>query len=166
MLTEADRHRAAEEILRAERERRAIPQLSKTFPKMEIEDAYRVQELWAEDRIAKGARITGHKIGLTSRAMQMASKITEPDYGRILDDALFNDGARIRADQFLKPRLEVELAFVMGSDLEGPNCRLYDVMRAWFLHWRLSTTARRRHARSSTRSQITRPSAPWSLEVA
>jgi 2-oxo-hept-3-ene-1,7-dioate hydratase len=130
MLTEADRHRAAEEILRAERERRAIPQLSKTFPKMEIEDAYRVQELWAEDRIAMGARITGHKIGLTSRAMQMASKITEPDYGRILDDALFNDGARIRADQFLKPRLEVELAFVMGSDLEGPNCRLYDVMRA------------------------------------
>ena len=99
MVTEADRHRAAEEILRAERERRAIPQLSKTFPKMEIEDAYRVQELWAEDRIAMGARITGHKIGLTSRAMQMASKITEPDYGCILDDAWFNDGAGIRADQ-------------------------------------------------------------------
>jgi 2-oxo-hept-3-ene-1,7-dioate hydratase len=98
MLTEAQRHRAAEEILRAERERKAIPQLSKTFPNMEIEDAYRVQELWAEERIAKGATIAGHKIGLTSRAMQIASKMTEPDFGRILDDALFNDGARIRAD--------------------------------------------------------------------
>jgi 2-keto-4-pentenoate hydratase len=78
MLTEAERHRAAEEMLRAERERKAVPRLSKTFPNMEIEDAYRVQELWGEARIAKGARIAGHKIGLTSRAMQMASKMTSP----------------------------------------------------------------------------------------
>ena len=81
MLTEEERRRAAEDILRAETERKAIPQLSRTFPNMEIEDAYRVQDLWAEARIAKGARMVGHKIGLTSRAMQMASKMTEPDYG-------------------------------------------------------------------------------------
>jgi len=130
MLTEEERRRAAEDILRAEHERKAIPQLSRTFPKMEIEDAYRVQDLWAEGRITKGARMVGHKIGLTSRAMQMASKMTEPDYGRILDDALYNDGARIRADAFLKPRLEVELAFVMGQDLVGPGIQVYDVMRA------------------------------------
>src|SRR6478609_10036683 len=74
--------------------------------------------------------MVGHKIGLTSRAMQMASKMTEPDYGRILDDALYNDGARIKADLFIKPRLEVELAFIMGEDLSGPACRIYDVMRA------------------------------------
>jgi 2-oxo-hept-3-ene-1,7-dioate hydratase len=116
MLTEAERHRAAEEMLRAERERKAVPRLSKTFPNMEIEDAYRVQELWAEQRIAKGARIAGHKIGLTSRAMQMASKMTEPDYGRIYDDAIYNDGAQISTGRFLKPRLEVELAFVMRED--------------------------------------------------
>jgi 2-oxo-hept-3-ene-1,7-dioate hydratase len=130
MLTEDERRRAADDILRAERERKAIPQLSRTFPAMEIEDAYRVQDLWAESRVAAGARVVGHKIGLTSRAMQMASKMTEPDYGRILDDALYNDGAQIRADNFLKPRLEVELAFVMGTDLEGPAVRIYDVMRA------------------------------------
>ncbi|WP_114945305.1 2-oxo-hept-4-ene-1,7-dioate hydratase [Microvirga calopogonii] len=130
MLTEDERRRAAEEILRAERERVPIQQLSRTFPNMEIEDAYRVQDLWAEARIAKGARVIGHKIGLTSRAMQMASKITEPDYGRILDDAMYNDGAQIRADLFLKPRLEVELAFIMGEDLEGPGIRTYDVLRA------------------------------------
>ena len=74
--------------------------------------------------------MVGHKIGLTSRAMQIASKMTEPDYGRILDDALYNDGARIRADDFIKPRLEVELAFVMGADLSGPGARVYDVLRA------------------------------------
>jgi 2-oxo-hept-3-ene-1,7-dioate hydratase len=130
MLTEEERRRAADELLRAERERKAIPQLSRTFPNMEIEDAYRIQDLWAQARIAKGARLVGHKIGLTSRAMQMASKMTEPDYGRILDDALYNDGAQIRADDFLKPRLEVELAFVMGEDLQGPGARVYDVLRA------------------------------------
>lgn len=130
MLTEDERRRGAEEILRAEREGKPVPQLSRTFPGMEIEDAYRVQDLWAQARIDKGARVVGHKIGLTSRAMQMASKMTEPDYGRILDDALFNDGAQIPATRFIKPRLEVELAFIMGEDLEGPNCRIYDVMRA------------------------------------
>ena len=97
---------------------------------MVIEDAYRVQDLWAQARISQGARVIGHKIGLTSRAMQRASKMTEPDYGRILDDAMFNDGAIIPAGRFLKPRLEVELAFIMGEDLEGPGKRIYDVLRA------------------------------------
>ncbi len=130
MLTDDERRLAAEQLFRAAEERRPIEQPSRTYPRMEIEDAYRIQDLWVEARIAKGARVAGHKIGLTSRAMQMASKITEPDYGRILDDALFNDGAQIEAKRFIKPRLEVELAFVMGQDLEGSGIRIYDVMRA------------------------------------
>jgi 2-oxo-hept-3-ene-1,7-dioate hydratase len=130
LLSDEERRRCAADILRAERDRKAIPQPSRTFPNMEIEDAYRIQDLWAQARIAKGARVIGHKIGLTSRAMQMASKMTEPDYGRIFDDALYNDGAQIRAQAFLKPRLEVELAFIMAEDLQGPGARIYDVMRA------------------------------------
>jgi len=130
MLTEEQRRQGAEQILRAERDKKPVQQLSKTFPEMEIADAYRVQDIWAEGRIANGARVVGHKIGLTSRAMQMASKMTEPDYGRILDDALFQDGARIKAGRFIKPRLEVELAFIMGKDIEGANVQVYDVMRA------------------------------------
>jgi 2-oxo-hept-3-ene-1,7-dioate hydratase len=130
MLTDDERRAAAQSLLTAEESRVPIAQLSRTYPQIEIEDAYRIQDLWAEGRIAKGARVAGHKIGLTSRAMQMASKMTEPDYGRILDDALFNDGAQIKADLFIKPRLEVELAFIMGEDLQGPNVRIYDVMRA------------------------------------
>jgi 2-oxo-hept-3-ene-1,7-dioate hydratase len=130
MLSEEQRRQGAQDLLRAEVERKPIPQLSKTFPHIEIEDAYRIQDLWADARIAKGARMVGHKIGLTSRAMQMASRMTEPDYGRILDDALYNDGARINASDFIKPRLEVELAFIMGEDLSGPGARIYDVMRA------------------------------------
>lgn len=130
MLTEDELRRAADAILEAEETKVATPQLSLLFPHMELEDSYKVQDLWAQARIERGATVVGHKIGLTSRAMQMASKMTEPDYGRILDDALYNDGAVICADAFLKPRLEVELAFVMGEDLEGPGKRIYDVMRA------------------------------------
>lgn len=130
MLAENELRDAADAILKAEETRIPTPQLSKLYPGMELADSYRVQDLWAQARIAKGAKIVGHKIGLTSRAMQMASKMTEPDYGRILDDALYNDGAVIRANTFLKPRLEVELAFVMGADLEGPGCRIHDVLRA------------------------------------
>ncbi|MBB4574251.1 2-oxo-hept-4-ene-1,7-dioate hydratase [Rhizobium lentis] len=129
MITENQRQEAADALLRAEVERKPVIQPSRTYPNLELEDAYKIQALWAQARIAKGARIVGHKIGLTSRAMQMASKMTEPDYGVILDDALFNDGAQIKADLFIKPRLEVELAFVMGEDLEGPSTRIYDVMR-------------------------------------
>jgi 2-oxo-hept-3-ene-1,7-dioate hydratase len=130
LLTDKQIRAAAEALLKAEQSKVPTPQLSKLFPEMGIEDAYRVQDLWTDARIATGARVVGHKIGLTSRAMQMASKMTEPDYGRILDDALFNDGAVVSAKSFLKPRLEVELAFIMAEDLEGAGKRIYDVMRA------------------------------------
>jgi 2-oxo-hept-3-ene-1,7-dioate hydratase len=130
MLTDDERRSAASALLKAEQDRKPIPQLSITYPHIEIEDAYKIQAFWADERVAKGARVVGHKIGLTSRAMQMASKMTEPDYGRILDDALFNDGAQIKAELFIKPRLEVELAFIMGEELAGPGVRIYDVMRA------------------------------------
>ncbi|ABQ71653.1 2-oxo-hepta-3-ene-1,7-dioic acid hydratase (plasmid) [Rhizorhabdus wittichii RW1] len=130
MLTNDDLRRAADAILDADRSKVPTPQLSRLFPSMTLEDSYRVQDLWAQSRIDSGATVVGHKIGLTSRAMQMASKMTEPDYGRILDDALYNDGAAIARDRFIKPRLEVELAFIMGEDLSGPGKRIYDVMRA------------------------------------
>lgn len=130
MITQQQRQEAANALLKAETDRKPIVQPSKTYSSLELEDAYKIQALWAEARVAKGARIVGHKIGLTSRAMQMASKMTEPDYGVILDDALYNDGAQIKADVFIKPRLEVELAFVMGDDLAGSGTRIYDVMRA------------------------------------
>ncbi|MEN3794726.1 fumarylacetoacetate hydrolase family protein [Fulvimarina sp. MAC3] len=130
MLSENERQKAADAILEAERSRKVCPQPSKTWPEMTIEDAYDVQRRWAEARIAQGAAIVGRKIGLTSRAMQQASKMTEPDYGVMLDDALYFDGARIKAGTFIKPRLEVELAFIMGENLSGPGCQVHDVLRA------------------------------------
>ncbi len=130
MLTDAQHRAAAASLFKAENDRVAVPQLSKTIPDIELADAYIIQRLWAEMHIARGARQIGHKIGLTSRAMQMASQLNEPDYGHLLDHMLFRDGAQIAVAKFLKPRLEVELAFVMGEDLEGPGAQSYDVMRA------------------------------------
>ncbi len=130
MLSDKDRQAAADTILRAETTRQVCVQPSRTWPAMTIEDAYAIQRLWAEARTSKGARVIGRKIGLTSRAMQRASRMTEPDYGLILDDALFRDGARIAAGTFVKPRLEVELAFVMGEDLAGQGAQVHDVLRA------------------------------------
>ncbi|WHZ38148.1 2-oxo-hept-4-ene-1,7-dioate hydratase [Sagittula sp. MA-2] len=130
MLSDTERQAAADAILKAEQTREVCVQPSTQWPGMTLEDAYDVQRRWAEARIADGAKIVGRKIGLTSRAMQQASKMTEPDYGVILDDALYRDGARISAGTFIKPRLEVELAFVMGADLEGAGCQVHDVLRA------------------------------------
>jgi len=130
MLSDLDRQSAAQSLYDAETSRRVVPQLSRTYPAIELADAYDIQRRWAELHIARGARVIGHKIGLTSRAMQLASKLEEPDYGRLLDAMLYRDGQKIPSSRFIRPRLEVELAFVMGEDLSGPGVQIYDVMRA------------------------------------
>jgi 2-oxo-hept-3-ene-1,7-dioate hydratase len=130
VLSDEQCRACAQELLRAPGERRLAAPPSRAYPHMTIADAYRIQDLWTEAREAGGARVIGRKVGLTSRAMQVAYAMTEPDYGRILDDAVHGDGARIRAATFFKPRVEVELAFVLGTALAGPGVRMYDAVRA------------------------------------
>ncbi len=130
MLSKKLRKQAADSLYDADTQVRVIPQLSKTYEGIELADAYAIQQLWLDRRIAAGARLVGRKIGLTSRAMQMASNFTEPDYGYLTDDMMFTDGAQIEAARFMSPRLEVELAFIMGRDLAGPGCTVADVIRA------------------------------------
>jgi 2-oxo-hept-3-ene-1,7-dioate hydratase len=120
----------AAELDMAERTRIPVRQFSLRYPAMTMEDAYRIQESWVATKIENGRRIIGHKIGLTSRAMQRAGNIDEPDYGTLLDDMLFVDGGEIPAGRFIIPRVEVELAFILKSDLSGPNCTLFDVLDA------------------------------------
>jgi 2-oxo-hept-3-ene-1,7-dioate hydratase len=129
-LSEADLDAAALSIFAAESSHNVIPQLSKTYPDLILSESYEIQRRWAKHHTDSGRRIIGHKIGLTSRAMQMASKMSEPDYGSLLDHMMFRDGQVIPANRFIKPRLEVELAFVLKDDLGGPGCNIYDVMAA------------------------------------
>jgi 2-oxo-hept-3-ene-1,7-dioate hydratase len=130
MLTTAQIEDAAARLEEAERTGRQIGQLSLQYPGMTIDDAYRVQSAWVALKVAGGRRIKGRKIGLTSRAMQLAVNIDEPDYGVLLDDMFFDDGGTIPTDRFVQLRVEAELAFVLKSPIAGPDCTIFDVLNA------------------------------------
>ncbi|MEY2927103.1 MAG: hypothetical protein RL367_1580, partial [Pseudomonadota bacterium] len=97
----------------SEQSRIQIGQFSLEHPGMTIADAYAIQRAWVARKIAAGRKPIGHKIGLTSRAMQRLSNITEPDYGLLLDDMQFDSGGDIDLSRFIFPRAEVELAFIL-----------------------------------------------------
>jgi 2-oxo-hept-3-ene-1,7-dioate hydratase len=120
----------ARDLHDSERSRVQLEHFSKRFPGMTVEDGYAISRAWVAMEIAEGRQVRGHKIGLTSRAMQLASQITEPDYGLLLDDMVVRDGAELEAARFLVPRFEVELAFILARPLRGPGVTLFDVLNA------------------------------------
>ncbi|MFC6354696.1 2-oxo-hept-4-ene-1,7-dioate hydratase [Luethyella okanaganae] len=120
----------ADELFEADRSRTTVPLLTKRNPDMTVEDAYAVQSLWRQRGLDAGRRLVGRKIGLTSKVMQVATGITEPDYGVIFDDMVFENGSSIPFDSFSNVRIEVELAFVLGKTLAGPGCTIFDVLDA------------------------------------
>lgn len=130
MMTEAERRQAAAVLINAARERKQAEQLSLRWPSIDFDDAYAIQSEVIRQRVADGRKVIGHKIGLTSKAMQRSSMIDEPDYGVLLDDMVYPDGGKIKASDFCVPRVEVELAFVLKKPLKGPGVGLIDVLRA------------------------------------
>ncbi|AVS74913.1 2-oxo-hept-4-ene-1,7-dioate hydratase [Paracidovorax cattleyae] len=121
----------ARELHQAEKSRTQIEQFSRRYPGMTIADSYAIQRAWmAIKREQEGRQVVGHKIGLTSRAMQQASNITEPDYGELLDDMVLETSSEVEAARFIVPRIEVEFAFILGRPLKGPRVSLVDVLRA------------------------------------
>jgi 2-oxo-hept-3-ene-1,7-dioate hydratase len=130
ILTPGQLKDAARRLDESERTRKQMRQLSREHPGMTIEDAYAVQREWMRLKHASGRALKGRKIGLTSKVMQQSSQIDEPDYGDLLDDMFFADGSDIRLDRFIVPRVEVELAFVLGKRLEGPGRTLFDALAA------------------------------------
>jgi len=119
----------ARELHTSERTRVQVEHFSRRFPGMTLEDGYAVSRAWVALKLAEGRRVIGHKIGLTSRAMQQASQISEPDYGTLLDDMLFEPGD-IPTSRFIAPRVEVELAFILARDLSGERVTVEDVLAA------------------------------------
>ena len=121
---------AAAELFEAERNRTAIDPISLRHNNMDMADAYAIQKCWVDKKIANGQRVIGYKIGLTSRAMQQTMKIDTPDYGVLLDDMLFENNSEISAADFIDPRIEVELAFVLKKRLFGENLSIEEVLDA------------------------------------
>lgn len=119
----------AAELHQSEKQRVQIEHFSKRYPEMTVQDGYAISRAWVKMKIAEGRTVRGHKIGLTSRAMQISSQISEPDYGTLLDDMFFEPG-RIPFERFIAPRVEVELAFVLRERLQGPDVSVDDVLKA------------------------------------
>ena len=130
MLSPENITAAADALYEAETNRVQIAPLTLTHRGMDMDDAYAVQKAWVDRKVAEGCSVTGYKIGLTSRAMQMAMNIDTPDFGVLLDNMAFANGAAIRAADFLDPRIETEFAFVLKEPLSGENVTVDDVMAA------------------------------------
>ena len=134
MLEDSQIAQLAAELQQSQTTRVAVEHFSKRYPQMTIEDGYRVSRAWVSNQIGRGASVIGHKIGLTSRAMQISSQISEPDYGTLLDYMRFDctPGSllEIPVTRFIAPRVEVELAFVLKAPLQGPNVSIEQVLDA------------------------------------
>jgi 2-oxo-hept-3-ene-1,7-dioate hydratase len=130
MLTETERQSIVASLLEAHSTKKQTLRPSARFDQIEIEDSYAISSEVARQLQQTGARLIGHKIGLTSLAMRRSSKIDEPDYGYLFDTMLIEDGAKIPHADFCVPRVELELTFVLGAPIKGPGVGLIDVMRA------------------------------------
>ncbi len=120
----------AETLFAAEQCRKQRGLISAAHPDATLDDAYAIQSALVAKKLATGARVTGWKIGLTSRAMQQALGIITPDSGVLLHDMHFSSGATIPVNRFIQPRVEAEIAFAMRAPLRGANVTRADVVAA------------------------------------
>ncbi len=132
MLSDDVRSTVADALRDAEVGRAPIPPLRETWPEIDVVDAYEIQLLNIRRRLQAGAGVRGHKVGLSSKAMQEMMGVDEPDYGHLLTDMelLSMDRARSPPAPYCFPRVEVEVAFILGETLPGAGCTEEDVLRA------------------------------------
>ena len=130
MLDDKTIEALADELGEAGRARTPAPLLTTRYPGMTVEDSYAVQRLWRRRKEETGRTLVGRKIGLTSKAMQAATGVTEPDYGAIFDDMVLETGCAVEWDKYTHPRVEVELAFLLKDRLKGPHLTFLDVLKA------------------------------------
>ena len=120
----------AELLDNAERTATQVRQTTSVYPEMNLDDAYAVQAAWLDLKLGRGETLAGHKIGLTSRAMQAAMNITTPDSGFLTNTMVFEPNSTLTAADFCDPKLEIELAFTLATDLSGSDLTVDDVLDA------------------------------------
>ncbi|MEU5092724.1 2-keto-4-pentenoate hydratase [Streptomyces sp. NPDC021356] len=130
MLTDPVRQQAARILRSAEHSVTPVAPLTETFPGIDTEDAYEIQLVNIRHRLDAGARVRGHKVGLSSPVMQQMMGVDEPDYGHLLDDMELCADRPVPVARYCHPRIEVEVGFVLGSDLPGEDCTTADVLAA------------------------------------
>ncbi len=130
MLTTGMRTELAAELARAELDRVAVSPIADRYPGIDVVDAYEVQLLNIRRRLDDGGKVVGHKVGLSSLAMQQMMGVDEPDYGHLLADMEVFEDVPVDTAKFLLPRVEVEVGFILGADLPGEDCTEADVLAA------------------------------------
>ncbi|MET0965735.1 MAG: fumarylacetoacetate hydrolase family protein [Nakamurella sp.] len=110
----------AEILIAGERERKEVPQISETYGDVDIDKAYQAQQVFVQSKLDAGERLVGYKLGLTSRNKQRAMGVDSPLYGRVTSSMLSTYGDPIPFDRFIHPRVESEIAFLIGKDLAAP----------------------------------------------
>lgn len=130
MLTDEQRREVAELLARAEADRDPVVPLVDTHPEMDVVDAYEIQLLNIRRRVRAGATVLGHKVGLSSLAMQQMMGVDEPDYGHLLSDMEVSSVSPVEAGRYCYPRVEVEVGFILGATLPGDGCTEEDVLDA------------------------------------
>src|SRR6201998_3855972 len=130
MLSVAICDELAADLAQAERSREPIAPLTGAYPDIDVVDAYEIQLINIRQRVAEGARILGHKVGLSSKAMQQMMGVDEPDYGHLLDEMQVFEDTPVKAGRYLLPRVEVEGGFILARGLPGAGCTEDDVLAA------------------------------------
>jgi 2-keto-4-pentenoate hydratase len=130
MLDTAQRSAAAGLLWAAERDRAPIGPLTEAFPGIDVVDAYEIQLINIRRKLAGGARVHGHKVGLSSPVMQQMMGVDEPDYGHLLDSMVLAQDTPVPAAAYCYPRIEVEIGYVLGAPLPGAGCTEADVLAA------------------------------------
>ena len=130
MLSVSTREELAAELAEAERTRVPMTPLTSNHSDIDVVDAYEIQLINIRQRVAEGARVVGHKVGLSSEAMQKMMGVDEPDYGHLLADMEVFEDKPVPAGRFLYPRVEVEVGFILADDLPGAGCTEDDVLAA------------------------------------
>jgi len=120
----------ARDLLEAERTKRPIAPFTQQYPELTVEDAYAVQLQVKDQKLSEGRKVIGKKVGLTSIAMQKMLGVNEPDYGHLLDDMKIADDSIVHISEFISPKIEAEIGFILGEDLKGPNVTYLDVLMA------------------------------------
>ncbi|WP_433198104.1 2-keto-4-pentenoate hydratase [Nocardia sp. CA-107356] len=130
MLSDVVRIELADELQGAERDRVGIDPLIARHPDIDVVDAYEIQLINIRRKLHAGAKVVGHKVGLSSLAMQQMMGVDEPDYGHLLADMEVFEDVPVETSRYLIPRVEVEVGFILGADLPGADCTEADVLAA------------------------------------
>lgn len=129
-MSDLPKKRIARMLIEAAEQRAAIQPLTSDYPDLDAETAYRVQDAVVKARVDAGAVVVGAKLGLTSVAKQRQMNVSEPLYGWLTDDMQLDTGQAMVCADYIQPRCEPEVAFLLGQDLSGPQVLAAHVLAA------------------------------------